>query len=385
MGCSIPGNTRDKPIKEVAMHVGYGTGLQHLNDYSDTQFLREEIGNCEMAESLGMDSVWVTEHHFDRYSLSPDPLQLLSYLAGRTKRIKLGSMAIIVPWHDPMRLAEQIVLLDHYSNGRYILGVGRGLARREFEGLRIDQNQARARFDEYTELVLQALETGFMEGGATTQQPRRELRPRPFKSFQGRSFAAAASADSVPVVARLGLGLLVILQKPWEQVRADFELYHKCWRESHGANVQPPKPFCSGFCFVDESADRAEELARKYLAAGYREALLHYDMFGKHFAATKAYERYANLSTYLNEVGEDKAVEDYVQLMPWGTPQQALDKFSKMKDLIDMQGIMPNFNFGGMAHQESVRSLKLFVQECMPELKSWPAATLEEPRELNAA
>ncbi len=367
------------------MHVGYGTGLQHLNDYSDTQFLREEIGNCEMAESLGMDSVWVTEHHFDRYSISPDPLQLLTYLAGRTKRIKLGSMAIIVPWHDPMRLAEQIVLLDHYSNGRFILGVGRGLARREFEGLRVDQNQARARFDEYTELVLQALETGFMEGGATTQQPRRELRPRPFKSFQGRSFAAAASADSVPVVARLGLGLLVILQKPWEQVRADFELYHKCWRESRGPNVEPPKPFCSGFCFVDESADRAEELARKYLAAGYREALDHYDMFGKHFAATKAYERYANLSAYLNEVGEDKAVEDYIQLMPWGTSQQVLDKFSKMKELIDMQGIMPNFNFGGMAHQESVRSLKLFVQECMPELKSWPSATLEEPRELNAA
>lgn len=367
------------------MHVGYGTGFQHLNDYSDTQFLREEIGNCEMAESLGMDSVWVTEHHFDRYSVSPDPLQFLSYLAGRTKRIKLGSMAIIVPWHDPMRLAEQIVLLDHYSNGRYILGVGRGLARREFEGLRIDQNQARARFDEYTELVLRALETGFMEGGAITQQPRRELRPRPFKSFQGRSFAAAASADSVPVVARLGLGLLVILQKPWDQVRADFELYHKCWRESHGPNVQPPKPFCSGFCFVDESADRAEELARKYLAAGYREALAHYDMFGKHFAATKAYDRYANLSNYLNQIGEDKAVEDYVQLMPWGTPQQVLEKFSKMKDLIDMQGIMPNFNFGGMAHQESVRSLKLFVQECMPELKSWPAATLEEPRELNAA
>ena len=367
------------------MHVGYGTGFQHLNDYSDTQFLREEIGNCEMAESLGMDSVWVTEHHFDRYSISPDPLQFLSYLAGRTKRIKLGSMAIIVPWHDPMRLAEQIVLLDHYSNGRYILGVGRGLARREFEGLRIDQNQARTRFDEYTELVLNALETGFMEGGATTKQPRRELRPRPFKSFQGRSFAAAASADSVPVVARLGLGLLVILQKPWDQVRADFELYHKCWRESHGPDVLPPKPFCSGFCFVDESADRAEELARKYLAAGYREALSHYDMLGKHFATTKTYERYANLSTYLNEIGEDKAVEDYVQLMPWGTPQQVLDKFSKMKDLIDMQGIMPNFNFGGMTHQESVRSLKLFVQQCMPELKSWPAATLEEPRELNAA
>jgi alkanesulfonate monooxygenase SsuD/methylene tetrahydromethanopterin reductase-like flavin-dependent oxidoreductase (luciferase family) len=363
------------------MHVGYGTGFQHLSDYPDSLFMRRELGLCEMAESLGMDSVWATEHHFDNYSISPDVLQLLSYLAGRTKRVKLGSMVIVVPWHDPMRLAEQIVLLDHYSNGRYILGVGRGLARREFEGLRIDQNEGRRRFDEYTELVLNALETGYMEGGATVKQPRREIRPRPFKSFKGRSFAAAASADSVPVVAKLGLGMLVILQKAWDQVTSDFALYHKCWSEHH-PNTKPPKPFCSGFCFVDESADRAEELARGFLSANYREALHHYEIMGKHFNATKGYERYADLSKYMNEIGVDKAVEDYIQLMPWGTPQQVLDKFAKMKELIDMQGIMPNFHFGGMPYEEAERNLKCFVKHCMPELKSWPAATLEEPKEL---
>jgi alkanesulfonate monooxygenase SsuD/methylene tetrahydromethanopterin reductase-like flavin-dependent oxidoreductase (luciferase family) len=363
------------------MHVGYGTGFQHLSGYSDTQFMREELGNCENAEPLGFDSIWVTEHHFDDYSISPDVPQLLSYLAGRTKRVKLGSMVIVVPWHDPMRLAEQIVLLDHYSNGRFILGVGRGLARREFEGLRIDQNEGRKRFDEYTELVLNALETGYMEGGATVKQPRREIRPRPIKSFKGRSFAAAASTDSVPVVARLGLGLLVILQKAWHLVEADLKLYHKCWAEHH-PDVEPPKPFCSGFCFVDESGDRAEEHARRYLSANYRNALEHYEMFGKHFDHTKSYERYADLSKYLNSIGADKAVEDYIQLMPWGTPRQVIEKFSKMKELTDMQGAMPNLNFGGMSHEESVRNIKCFAKHCMPELQSWPAASLAEPKEL---
>jgi alkanesulfonate monooxygenase SsuD/methylene tetrahydromethanopterin reductase-like flavin-dependent oxidoreductase (luciferase family) len=366
------------------MHVGYGTGFQHLGGYSDTLFMREELGNCELAESRGFDSVWVTEHHFDNYSISPDVCQLLSYLAGKTKRIKLGSMVIVVPWHDPVRLTEQISLLDHLSGGRYILGVGRGLARREFEGLRIDQNEGRLRFDEYTKMVLDALESGFVEGGATLKQPRREIRPRPFKSFKGRSFAAAASRDSVPVVAKLGLGLLVILQKAWDQVAADFEVYHKHWREAH-PNTEPPKPFCSGFCFVDESADRAEELARKYLAANYREALDHYEMLGKHFDTTKSYERYADLSKYLNSIGADKAVEDYIQLMPWGTPQQVLDKFSKMKDLTDMQGIMPNLYFGGMPYQESQRNINCFVKHCLQELKSWPATSLAEPAELTAA
>jgi len=363
------------------MHVGYGSGFQHLGGYSDRQFLREEIGNCLMAEELGMDSIWATEHHFDSYSISPDVPQLMSYLAAKTKRVKLGSMVIVVPWHDPMRLAEEIVLLDHYSDGRFILGVGRGLARREFEGFRINQSEGRLRFDEYTALILEALETGFMEGGATVQQPRREIRPRPFKSFKGRSFAAAASTDSVPICAKLGLGLLVIVQKAWHLVKADFELYHKSWAQFH-PNVPPPKPFCSGFCFVDESADRAEELARRYLSANYREALDHYEMLGKHFDHTKSYERYADLSKQLREMGVDKAVEDYIQLMPWGTPQQVLDKLAKTKETIDMQGIMPNFNFGGMPHEESVRNVKTFVKHCMPELKSWPSASLEEPKEL---
>ena len=363
------------------MHVGYGAGFQHLSGCSDRQFMREELGNCERAESLGFESVWVTEHHFDNYSISPDPCQVLSYIAGKTKHIKLGSMVIVVPWHDPIRLAEQISLLDHVSDGRYILGFGRGLARREFEGLRIDQNEGRQRFDEFAQLVLEALETGVMEGGATVKQPRREIRPRPFKSFKGRSFAAAASADSVPVVAKLGLGMLVIIQKSWKLVTADFERYHQLWQEFHPKEA-PPKPFCSGFCFVDESGDRAEELARKYLAANYREALDHYEMLGKHFDTTKGYERYADMSKYLNEIGQDKAVEDYIQLMAWGTPQQVLEKYAGYKKLIDMQGIMPNLNFGGMPNDEVQRNIACFVKHCLPELKSWPSATLEEPKEL---
>jgi alkanesulfonate monooxygenase SsuD/methylene tetrahydromethanopterin reductase-like flavin-dependent oxidoreductase (luciferase family) len=176
----------------------------------------------------------------------------------------------------------------------------------------------------------------------------------------------------------------VILQKPWEQVKADLDTYQKYWAEFH-PNTAPPKPFCSGFCFVDESAERAEELARKFLAANYREALDHYEMFGKHFDATKGYERYADMSKYLNSIGQEKAVEDYIQLMPWGTPQQVLDKFSKMKDLTDMQGIMPNLYFGGMPYQESTRNINCFVKHCLTELKSWPAASLTEPAELSVA
>ena len=143
---------------------GLASGFAHQrgDGYSDQQFVREEVENLVLAEELGFDSVWMTEHHFSDYSMSNDPLQLLTYIAGRTKRIKLGTQVIIVPWHDPVRLAESIINLDILSRGRAILGFGNGLAPHEFEGLRIDQNKSRELYAEILDLVIPAIETGIM-------------------------------------------------------------------------------------------------------------------------------------------------------------------------------------------------------------------------------
>jgi len=127
----LPGRTnwgilRRNHGEDAPMHVGLATGFAHQRGdaYPDARFMREELENLVLAEELGFDSVWITEHHFSDYSMSNDPLQLLSYLAGRTRRIKLGTQVIIVPWRDPVRLAEAIVNLDHVSEGRAILGFG---------------------------------------------------------------------------------------------------------------------------------------------------------------------------------------------------------------------------------------------------------------------
>jgi alkanesulfonate monooxygenase SsuD/methylene tetrahydromethanopterin reductase-like flavin-dependent oxidoreductase (luciferase family) len=141
-------------------------------------------------------------------------LSYMSYMAGKTQRVKLGSMVVVGPWHDPVRVAEQAMLLDHLANGRLMLGIGRRLARVEYEGFRLDQNHGRQRFLEYAELILKGLEQRYIEGGETLQQPRRALRPYPRQSFRGRTYAAAVSPESMPIMAQLGVGLLIIPQKP---------------------------------------------------------------------------------------------------------------------------------------------------------------------------
>src|SRR5690606_34158271 len=116
--------------RSARMHVGLATGFAHQGGRSgpDAEFVREEIEHLLLAEELGFDSVWITEHHFSDYSMSNDPLQLLTYIAAKTRHVKLGTQCIIVPWHNPARLAEKIVNLDILSNGRAILGFGGGLA-----------------------------------------------------------------------------------------------------------------------------------------------------------------------------------------------------------------------------------------------------------------
>jgi len=127
------------------------------NQISDGEVYRNELRLSNLAEPLGFDSIWGVEHHFTDYTMCPDVMQFLTYMAGRTKHIKLGSMVVVLPWHDPMRVAEEISMLDHISEGRLILGMGRGAGRVEFEGFRIPMDESRERFVEAAELVLAGL------------------------------------------------------------------------------------------------------------------------------------------------------------------------------------------------------------------------------------
>ncbi len=105
------------------MKVGGAVIFQNPhNQISDREVYTHDLKIGDMYEPLGFDSIWSVEHHFDDYTMCPDVLQFLSYYAGRTKTIELGSMVVVLPWHDPIRVAEQVSVIDHQSNGRMVLG-----------------------------------------------------------------------------------------------------------------------------------------------------------------------------------------------------------------------------------------------------------------------
>ena len=353
------------------MHVGFAPVFQNLGKpVPDHQVYAQELAMARAAEPMGFDSVWSVEHHFTDYTMVPDVTQFLSYMAACTERVQLGSMVIVLPWHDPVRVAEEIAMLDALSGGRMILGIGRGLGRVEFDGFRVPMDESRDRFVESATMILEGLERGFVElDGKHFQQPRRDIRPAPFRTFRGRTFAAAVSPESMPVMARLGVGLLVIPQKPWESVRTDFEVYHRVWAETHGAQSSPPDPMCGGFFFVDESADRAEEMAYKYIGRYYHSVMDHYELRIGHLEGTKGYEFYEKIHEHIETRSDDGAARDFVRLMPFGTPEQVIEKVEFIHRMIGAKGVMTHFAYGGMDYAEANRNMRLFADRVMPELQ----------------
>src|SRR5258707_7026808 len=205
------------------MHVGMATVFQNTGRaLSDHQIYLNELALADMAEPLGFESIWGGDHHFTDYSMCPDVVQCLSYMAGRTRQVRLGSMVVVLPWHDPMRVAEQVSMLDHLSGGRMILGLGRGAGKVEFDGFRLDMGDSRELFVEYGDALLKRLESGVIEiHGKHYKQPVTAIRPAPFKSFRGRTYAAAVSPESARIMAKLCVGLRIIPPKPWPEVEKE--------------------------------------------------------------------------------------------------------------------------------------------------------------------
>ena len=354
------------------MHVGMAAIFQNPDQArSDMDVWRDDLRLALMAESLGFESLWGVEHHFTDYTMCPDVLQYLTFLAGATERVQLGSMVVVLPWHNPMRVAEQIAVLDHVSNGRFVLGLGRGLGRVEFDGFGVSMDSSRERFTESAEMILTGLERGYCEyDGKLVKQVRREIRPKPFKSFRGRSYAAAVSPESGPVIAKLGLGMLIIPQKPWEIVTEELRNYNAVYQQVNG--VPAPPSICAGWVFCDEDAGRAEEKARQYIGGYWHTVLKHYELRGDHLAKTKGYESYARMQQIASAPGgADAMIDFFLGLQVWGTPERCYQTIVDTQKRVGSDRFVGVFSYAGMPAAESERNMRLFAHQVLPELNRY--------------
>jgi alkanesulfonate monooxygenase SsuD/methylene tetrahydromethanopterin reductase-like flavin-dependent oxidoreductase (luciferase family) len=351
------------------MHVGMATVFQNpRKSLGDHEVYRQELRLADLAEPLGYESVWGVEHHFTDYTMCPDVLQFLTYVAGRTERAQVGSMVVVLPWHDPLRVAEQVSMLDSISGGRVILGLGRGAGRVEFDGFRLSMDESRQRFVESAQMLLGGLETGYCEhDGVFVKQPRAAIRPAPFKSFRGRTYAAAVSPESARIMAELGVGILIIPQKPWHEVARELEAYRTMFREVNGREAPPP--VSAGWVFCDSDAGRAEAMARRYIGGYYESVLEHYHFEGDHLGKTRGYEYYGKMAEKIAQYGEDKVIDFFMNLQVWGTPEQCRARIADIHARTGNSHFVGVFSYAGMPYDEAERNMRLFAREVMPAVK----------------
>src|SRR3954462_1785318 len=203
------------------------------------------------AESLGYHSTFVTEHHFTNFRQVSAPLTLLTFLAARTTRLRLGTAILVLPWHNPVLLAEQVATLDLLSRGRLDLGVGKGYRHNEFAGFAMPPDEAEPRFAEVLDVLVRALasDAPFSHRGRFFRFDEVVVEPPPHQRPHPPLWLAAGSEGSITACARRGFNLLLDQFASPQQIAERIALYRR-EREAAGHMFEPmrfasrPNVFC---------------------------------------------------------------------------------------------------------------------------------------------
>jgi alkanesulfonate monooxygenase SsuD/methylene tetrahydromethanopterin reductase-like flavin-dependent oxidoreductase (luciferase family) len=366
--------------------VGYVPVITAVDDSkSDLELYQESMALADMAEPLGFDSLWSLEHHFTGYSMTPSPTQFLSYFAGKTTKIRLGTAVIVLPWHDPVRIAEEIALLDVMSGGRTLFGFGRGAGTVEYDGFRVPMDESRDRFGETAEIVRLALTNKrFSYDGKFFKIPETSIRPQPISHPEERFYASSVSPESAEMMARMGFGMMIISQKDWESAAIDIQRY----RATAIASGHPVRPVIAlANVILSDDASEGRELAKTHLRVFAKTVDNHYRFSDGHLTGVKGYEFYAKVARTYNKLASSEAKRESAKpaddakkkqssmdnLHVTGTPAQALEKLRYIHQLTGASEFLGQFSIGGLSFENTRRSVRLFAEKVAPVLKNDPA------------
>jgi alkanesulfonate monooxygenase SsuD/methylene tetrahydromethanopterin reductase-like flavin-dependent oxidoreductase (luciferase family) len=212
------------------------------------------------AERLGFSSAWLVEHHFTGFSQLSATLNYVSYLAGLTSTIRLGSAVVVVPWHHPILLAEQVATIDQLTKGRYDFGIGRGYRANEFHGFGLDMADAQDIFEESIMLMQRA----FTEHERWTYKSDRWefndiiVEPPVVQKPHPPMWVGAASENSIRGAARNGYNLLLAQVPSFEAIGQSLE-YYRDELDKMGEEFDPERvAVCRGLMVANNDAQRAE-------------------------------------------------------------------------------------------------------------------------------
>ena len=325
----------------------------------------EAVEQIQYAEEMGFDSVWIAEHHSSRYGIFPSLMPIVSYIAARTKHIRIGTGVSVLPFHNPILLAEESAMVDVLSNGRLEFGVGRGSANYEYGNFDIDFESRDQRFQEVLDIILGLwTTTGFTYHGEFYKVNDLTLAPLPLQKPHPPVFLAVSrTAASVDVAVSRDLPILTSFSTPEADNLGLFSLYaERCAAAGKPANIERMPYF--RFIYLSEDEKEAREYPRASLTwvrdlGGFRRTLTHGEEINvdlDHWRRTRpvdppSYESELETTAY------------------FGTPDQCVQKIAKLQKDHSIGYFGASMSFGSMKHAKVLRSMELFAKEVMPKFR----------------
>ncbi|HLZ71925.1 MAG TPA: LLM class flavin-dependent oxidoreductase [Dehalococcoidia bacterium] len=339
------------------MRFGLFFLMQRDPNWAEQAVYDAELEQMVAAEALGFESVWVAEHHFSDYGLCPAPQVLAAYVAARTRRLRLGMGVSLLPLHDPVKLAEELAVLDQVSGGRLDVGIGRGGAGPDYTAFGAGYEESRARQEEGIALMRACW------SGAPVQFSGRfrslagvRATPRPRQQPHPPLWLAANSTDSNLSAARLGLPTLSSFFVP----ASELQRRRAAFREEAAAAGYAPaavqalhEQSCGMRC-VFVARDRAEAIAT---------------VRGPFMAYQERLSARANVRGRLG-FGYLRPFEQYLEegLASFGNPDDVVESLQRYAAETDYERVLILMALAGVPGAATLRSMELFAAEVMPRL-----------------
>jgi alkanesulfonate monooxygenase SsuD/methylene tetrahydromethanopterin reductase-like flavin-dependent oxidoreductase (luciferase family) len=348
------------------MKFGLMCMLSDPGNVPQEHIFREVFEEVEYAEALGFDSVWLSEYHFSVHSPLGDALTLAAAIAQRTSRIKIGTAVVPLPFHHPLRLAEQAALVDVLSAGRLLLGMGRGYQPSEFASFGKDPEQSRSMFQESLSIVQKAFtEENFSYTGHFWNIQDVTLFPKPLQQPHPPFYMAAVTPPSYRLAADLGLP---ILRSPnftrMELVEQQWQVY--CERlQKRGLDADDMDQPLLMKTYVGETEEEAVRVAEPHARWFHR--LLGGLLPG---ASGKSIPAGYELLGLERKHHEEANFDDlYEWGSCYGTPARVIDLIKQSVKRTGTNHWLADMKFGGMPHDKTMKSMELFARHVMPALR----------------
>ena len=326
---------------------------------------RNSLDQAAYGETLGFESVWPVEQHFNaEFSMLPSPLLWLAALAERTQTIRLGIGIILLPLSHPVRVAEEIATLDTLSNGRVEFGIGRGVFPTHFAGFGIPQEESRERLLEGLELILRAwTQERFSYDGHFFRVDDLSVVPRPVQQPHPPVHVAANTPETYELMGRLGYSILSAAQvNTFPKLREMIPIYRQAYHAAgHQGSDQDTLTLLSPV-FVGESAAQIRDIVEPSIMRFIQSVIDGFPALKdagseKNRLLQEAADRLRK--TTFEQVCEVMAIYD--------TPAACVERLKGLEEEFGMGRMLCWFNTGGLiAHEHVKRSMELFATKVMP-------------------